>query len=364
MKFRIRYADRLVGLFVILALFALVGALVMAGASQRWFARDYRFSTILSSAAAATPGTGIFMRGFQVGKIDRVSLDAGNRVVARFVVYDTYISQVRKNSLIEIVSSPIGLGTQILFHPGKSSEPMAEGSVIPEASSPEGQALIDAELVDLPKKDDTITRLLAGVNPLIENVGKTVVSLNRTLTEVNKALAGEGSTPVARIVGDAAGAVAGVNSFVGHADATVGNIGDEVSGLVGRMDQLADNLTTISANLSKMSAGLSDPTGLVPKLLDPKGSLKTLLDDDNKLYDGLSRSVADIERAVNGLAGVTNSINAEVPGISATILDIKATVKQAQDVLEGLKNNALIRGGVPQRSTQPAVFQSLREGLF
>lgn len=364
MKFRIKHADRIVGLFVLLAVFAILGAIMTAGASQRWFARDYHFVSILSSAAAATPGTGIFMRGFQVGKIVNVRLDAGNQVVARLAIYDTYRAQVRQSSLIEMVSSPIGLGTQILFHPGKGSELIEEDSMIPEASTAEGQAIIEANLVDMPKKDDTISRLLAGMNPLIENAGKTVVSLNRTLTEVNKALEGEGSTPIAGIVGDAAGAVKGINSLVGNANKAIKDINAEVTGLVGRVDQLAANITAVSANLATLSEGLSDPKGLVPKLLDPKGSIKSLLDDNNALYDGLNRSVSDISKAVSGLAGVTNSLKAEMPGISSTIMELQTTLKQAQDVIEGIKNNPLIKDGVPKRADQPSVFQSLREGLF
>jgi phospholipid/cholesterol/gamma-HCH transport system substrate-binding protein len=382
MKFRIRHADRIVGLFVVLAGFALLGTIAMAGASQRWFAVDYRYVTMLGSAAAASPGTGIFMRGFQVGKIEKVALENETQVRATFVIYDSYHALVRANSIIEIVTSPIGLGTQILFHPGKGDGLLPELSILPEASSPEGQALIEAELVDMPKKDDTITRLLAGVNPLIENINKTVVSLNKTLGEVNKALAGEGSGPVARMLDQAAGAVTGVNGLVGNANKAIvdinanvsgisgtankaiGGISDNVSGLIARVDNLASDLNRITANLATMSESLKDPTGLVPKLLAPQGSIKTLLDDDNKLFDQISRSLADVERAISGISRLSSSLAAEMPGISSTILEVKNTLKESQDVIQGLKNNALIKGGIPQRAAEPAVFQSLREGLF
>ena len=364
MKFRIRHADRIVGLFMVLAGFALLGSIAMAGASQRWFAKDPRFRTVLASAAGAAPGTAIFMRGFQVGKIEDLRLDEGNNVIARFSIYGTYRSQVRVDSLIEIVTSPIGLGTQILFHPGKGTELLAEGGLVPEALSKEGKDIIEGDRADIPKKDNTITRLLSGVNPLIDDINRTVESLNRTLTEVNKALTGEGSTPVARIVEEAAGAVKGVNSFVGNADRTIVDLDSRIGTVLTQVDSLAANLSTVSSNLAKLSEGLSDPTGLVPRLLAPEGSIKTLLNDNNALYDGLNRSIAEVQSAVKGLSDVANSLAAEVPGISATILQIDVAVRQAQDVLEGLRNNPLLRGGIPTRTEQPAVFQSLREGLF
>lgn len=363
MKFRIKYADRLVGLFLIVALGVLMVILGLAGANQRWFVRDYHFYSILDSAAAAAPGTDIFMRGFKMGKIEKVSLDSDNKVHARFVLFDDYRRLMRTDSVIEIVTSPIGLGTQILFHPGKNDRLLTEGAFVPEAGSAEGQALIEAGKVDIPKKDDTITRLLAGVNPLIENAGKTVANLNKTVVEINKALTGEGSSPVARIVSGAAGTVEGIDRVVGQANTTIANVDGEVKGLVTKLDDLASNLSHVSSNLASLSDGLSDPKGLVPKLLDPKGSIKTLLDDNNRLYDNLAASVSNVEQAVSGLSKLTNSLNAEVPGIAATILDIRGTVKDVQDVLTSLKNNPLLKGGVPTRTEQPAVFQSLREGL-
>ena len=42
---------------------------------------------------------------------------------------------------------------------------MTPGSFVPLADSDQGKELIDQGLVDIPTKDDTITRLLAGVNP-------------------------------------------------------------------------------------------------------------------------------------------------------------------------------------------------------
>jgi phospholipid/cholesterol/gamma-HCH transport system substrate-binding protein len=52
MKFRIRYADQVVGTFVILSFFILVGFLVAVGSRQRWFAKDARYESRFSSAPA------------------------------------------------------------------------------------------------------------------------------------------------------------------------------------------------------------------------------------------------------------------------------------------------------------------------
>ena len=284
MRFRIKHADKIVGIFVIVAALFLAGGIILLGANQRWFSKDIRFTTRFSSAAGASPGTAIMMRGFQVGKVTKVTLNDANEVDAEFVIYDNYYPKVKENSLLEIVTSPIGLGTQLLFHPGKGDTLMSPGSFIPLADSDEGKDLIEQGLVDIPLKDDTITRLLAGVNPLIENANKTVVTVNRTLTEINRALAGQSSGPLGSIVDERLrrrreSRLAGRRRLhAGQGPPRQGNA-------------IVDSANEIAENLEATTEVLRDPTGLVPKLLDAKGTIKTLLDDKNELYNSINASV-------------------------------------------------------------------------
>jgi phospholipid/cholesterol/gamma-HCH transport system substrate-binding protein len=332
MRFRIKYADKIVGLFVIVAAVFLAGGIVFLGANQRWFSKDIRFTTQFSSAAGAARGTAIMMRGFQVGKVSNVRLNDANEVDAEFVIYDKYYPKVKEYSLLELVTSPIGLGTQLLFHPGKGDALAAPGSFIPFADSDEGRDLIDRGLVDIPVKDDSITRLIAGVNPAIENINKTVVTVNRTLTEVNRALAGQSSGPLGSIVNDVADATA--------------------------------NARAITKNLEATTAAIRDPTGLVPRLLDAKGSIKTLLDDKNALYDSINGSVAELQKTLRNIQDITKSLSDEMPSVAVTIDEGQAAIKQAQDVMIGLKNNPLLKGGIPARVERQPQSQSMREGQF
>jgi phospholipid/cholesterol/gamma-HCH transport system substrate-binding protein len=375
MRFRIKHADKIVGFFVLLAALFLAGGIIFLGANQRWFSKDIHFTTRFASAAGAAPGTAIMMRGFQVGKVTKVRLNEENSVDADLVIYDNFYPKVKESSLLELVTSPIGLGTQLLFHPGKGEALLAAGSKIPLADSDEGRDLIDQGLVDIPVKDDTITRLLAGVNPLIENANKTVVTINRTLTEINRALAGQSSGPLGSIVTNASkavaradGMVAGVSAqateLVGHVDGMVVDISAQAETLVAKANDLVDSVNSITKNLEATSEALRDPTGLVPKLLDAKGSLKTILDDKNALYDSINASVGELQKTLKNVQDITGSLNGQMPSIAVTIDEGRAAIKQAQDVLTGLKNNPILKGGIPARTEQVPMSQSLREGNF
>lgn len=357
MKFHIKYADRVVGAFIVLAALLLCSSVFVIGANQRWFARDYRFSTRFDSAAGLSVGMPLQMKGFQVGKVTKLSLNEENFVDVDFVIYDTYYEKAKEGSIVELVTSPIGLGTQFLFHAGKGAGQVAEGSFMPTAGSEEGLRLVDAGLVDMPVKDDTITKLLASIGPLMDNVNKAVITLNRTLNDADQAIVGRGSGPLADILTKG-------SALVANADNVVTDVGGRASDVLARARDIEAALATVTDNLVALSDVLRDPTGLVPRLLDAKGSIKTVLDDQNALYNGIMATIASAQASIKNIQSMTASLNAEMPTVAATLAETQATIRKAQDVLEGLRNNPLIKGGVPEAREQGELYQGMREAEF
>jgi len=364
MKFKIKFADQIVGLFILVALAFFVAIVVMIGANQRWFAKDYRFVTAFTSAAGIAPGTSIVMKGFTVGKIDRLTLNADNGVDAEFHIFDSYYDKVRAYSILELTVSPIGLGSQLLFHPGTGEELIPEGSFIPLADSVEGQALIEQELVVIPPKDDTITRLLANINPLLENTNKTVITVNRTLTEVNRALAGQSSGPLGDIVGDARTAVGALPGTMEEVKGVAPDVRERVTALLDEINALLAEYKAVGANLAATTESIRDPTGLVTRLLDPSGSIKKFLDDDEALYRRVMGIAGELERSVRSLQAIVAGLDAEMPKVASLLSETTSAIRQAQEVLEGVRNNPLIRGGGTERVEQEPLRRSMREGSF
>lgn len=364
MKFRIKHADRIVGLFVLVAVGLICVIVILLGANQRWFSKNYAFKSRFSSGAGLPPGTAILMRGFQVGKIRKITLTEDNQVDADFIIFDTYYPKVRQHSLLELSVSPIGLGSQLLFHPGKGDNVLAEGAFIPSADSPEGQAIIEQALAEIPPRDDTISRLIAGLNPLLENASRTLVTVNRTLTEVNRALAGQSTGPLGDIVGDVSKAAAELPRTVSSAADLLQGVEGRADALLGELQGILESVNAVSASLALAAKQMEDPTGLVPKLLDPKGSMKTFLDDNNALYNKVLGMMGDIERSVRSLREIMGSLSSEMPKIASLLEEGKTTLQKTQDVLEGLKNNPLLRKGIPERQEQQSLYRSMREGDF
>jgi len=72
MKFRIRYADQLVGVFLLLAVLAIAVILVFLGINQRWFAKDYQF------AAGSTPPAASRWECRSCSKASRSGISSGS----------------------------------------------------------------------------------------------------------------------------------------------------------------------------------------------------------------------------------------------------------------------------------------------
>ena len=144
----------------------------------------------------------------------------------------------------------------------------------------------------------------------------------------------------------------------------VSEVSAQAIALVKKANALVDTINAISKNLEGTSEAIRDPTGLVPKLLDAKGSLKTILDDKNALFDGISGSIAELQKTLKNIQDVSASLKGDMPAIAVAIDEGRTAIKQAQDVLTGLKNNPILKGGIPARTEQVPLSQSLREGSF
>jgi phospholipid/cholesterol/gamma-HCH transport system substrate-binding protein len=340
MKFRIRYADQVVGLFVLLAGVGAAAVLILAGVNQRWFARDYAFVSRFPSANGLSIGMPITLKGFEIGRTRSISLNFDNTVDLDFVVFDTYYDKVRPHSVLELASNPLGLAGGLQFHPGRNElEPIAEGVFIPSLASAAGQELVSRGAVDRAAQNNQI-------NDILNSVGSMVAGLDA-------AIAGDSSGPLGRTFVQLANVVGQVENVLSSVDTAVAQI-----------QQVALNLTAAADNIAVTTAEFRDPTGLVPRLLDPQGSVATFLDDDNLLFGRVDTALVHINEIIDQLGEVANFVSDQTPQLTGLIEEGRNTLSVGQDVLEGLANNPLLRGGITREVAQPTTVQGFRDEDF
>jgi len=375
MRFKIRFADQIVGFFVLLAIIAVAVILIFIGVNQRWFAKNYYFTSQFVSGDGLSVGMALNLKGFEIGKISRISLNDQNEVDVRFYVEDTYYDRVKPDSVLELTSSPIGLGTSLKFHPGNNSlPPLAEGSFIPNMDSPEGQRLVMDGKVQIPRDADVIGSVIAKLNPILDEARQTIAQIRRFADTANSAFDGRTGPVGTMVTGFAAtpakvnGAIDDITTRINTLVDKIGVVSDNLTDITvktrGVIGDLSTNLDLISQNLKSMTSDLKNTQGLATRLLDPKGSVSTFLNDSNELYDQVDKAVKSANTIINQISSFVDFINSSRPQVTSILEKGGDTLTSAQDVLEAAKNNPLLKGGLPQKADTTAPLSTYRDENF
>ena len=109
MKFKIRYADQIVGLFSVAALVGLLFIIFSIGINQKWFHKKNYYFTILNTASGISTGMSLTYKGFSIGEIKDITLK-GNFVRVDYYILSEYAFYVKENSLVEVIT-PMDRGT-------------------------------------------------------------------------------------------------------------------------------------------------------------------------------------------------------------------------------------------------------------
>jgi phospholipid/cholesterol/gamma-HCH transport system substrate-binding protein len=297
MKFSIRFADKIVGTLVILALAILIFVIFMLGSNQRWFARDYQYKTYFTSASGLSINMAIQYKGFTIGNVKKISLTENDEVEVQFTIFEEHRDRVRNGSLVEALISPIGLGNTFIFHPGRGEKLIPEGMLIPEVSSAEAKALIAAGLVTRPESTaDDINAILSQVRLLIETV--------------NIALSGS----------------------EGSAELDIGRI-------IGNLSDITSGFVPIVENLEKVMEQASAPLGTLMAILDGQGDF----------YSSLEQAIVSLAGIIESLDTTAEFLPTAVPQLTVLISQLNVTISSVQNLLTALENNPLLKGGVPER---------------
>lgn len=302
MKFKIRFADQIVGFFSIVALIALIVLIFSLGINQKWFVKKNYYYTVFDSASGISTGTDLTYRGFSLGKVKSLKL-VGSMVRVDYYVLSEYATYVKENSLVELITSPIGLGNSFILHPGSGPGLIPDGGEIFRLDSVPGQKIVAEGKNRIRAQTDSIGALFNKVSLLLDNV-------NSLLTDLNDAINGKTNTPIAEIL---------------------------------------QNITLTTDNIVQMVSSITASDNYIAPLLG----------------DGAYNEIYALLENINRVSSDLHNISSDAaPQLNQILYDLDKTMSKAKDVLEGVKNNPLIKGGVPDRSNESSATTKIRNKDF
>lgn len=348
MKFKFKFADQIVGLFVLASIVLVCIALILIGINKRWLKDDLNYSSSFTSATGLRSGMSITLRGFKIGELKTIELSDDNLVDVSFVIYEEYIDRVVRDSVIELQANPLGLGAQIVFYPGLGKgDSLPEGAHIFSTAQSEGRRLVKEGKVDKVSSGDIIVKILNDADEMI-------LSMNSLLITIDETLLGYNSGPVGEILDSLGNVIPGVNTLISDIQ------GNTLPGV----DHILIDLRKISQSFVQLTHELETVDGLIPRLLDPQGSVATFLDDDNRLFNQVYGILDELQNSMIQVRELMEYLNGLSPEISSLVIGTGATIDEAEKVLQGLKNNPLLRGGIEEETPQNSATTSARDGEF
>jgi phospholipid/cholesterol/gamma-HCH transport system substrate-binding protein len=329
-------------------------AIFMLGSKHRWFAMDGIYRTYFDSASGLSTNMPVQYKGFTIGNVKTFDLNAEDLVEVRFTIYDTYLDRVREGSLVELRSSPIGLGgSQLIFYPGLG-EVQTEGDIIYNVNSDEGKLLLERGLAFVPNQDDSITIIINRVNTLLGNTNGMVTQLRNAFRGADTSGRPD-DTALGRTVAGAEGAVKDASSLLRNVDGALEPI-------MGDVDEL---IVEINGILLQAQSLLGDLKVVTTELANPDSLVLTALNTDGVIY-------TNIEKSLSALAGTLGSIEATaaylpaqvMPQVTGLITQVRETLVSVDDVLTGLRNNPLLKNGIPEKVPRGTGGTSPRDVAF
>jgi len=334
MKLMIRFADQIVGALIIIAVGILVFVIFMLGSSQRWFIRDNDYVTYFSSASGLSPNMPVMYKGYTIGRVKKVSFNmAADRMDVQFSIFKEYTDKVKQGSRVDLLGSPISAlgGNQFLFYPGmgREEDPLPPGALIPPANAPESRHLPDSHLTTAPPRDD-------GIGNIINQVGITLGKLNEALGE------GKDENKLADILNNVVGVLAELQLLVGK--------------LSGDLDieKIMGDLTPALANFRE----------LTEKFNEPDNAIMSFLNSEGDLYNNLDKTLGGAAGSLRELEGTIGDIHTQTPQLAALFGRLLTTLKAASQVLDSVKNNPLLKGGIQEQPETKAGGSNARNMEF
>ncbi|MFA6597168.1 MAG: MlaD family protein [Ignavibacteriaceae bacterium] len=331
MKFKLRYSERIVGAFIIVAIIivaASTGYLIM---NKKVFEKKFSFRAKFSDAVGLSSSTPVYFKGFKIGVISQFELTEDNYIIADLNVYEEYRKKIVKNSALFKSVNPVTSTSTIEFLQGPDNlSELAEGSMIPGIDIPEGETLLANNMVQ--KTGDPLNAIIYNLAAFSENINKdnnvdkgaifralvnmadVAESMKKISTTLNVDLENIsqpdklGKRPLSSLVLNAA------------------SITDSLRIMTGMVNHSLKQLDTVLSVYGK-------PEGLAVKLIDP---------DKKLIIEPISKTITNINEILPKLVTFSEFLVTQQGQFDAILKRIEETLEEVQVTFEAINGSPFI----------------------
>ncbi|HOO77345.1 MAG TPA: MlaD family protein [bacterium] len=292
-KFKFRYVNEIVGVFVILVLALLAAGIYFAANAQKWFepVTKYRVTFPESGSYGLVPGARVEILGTTVGTVPDISVAEDGSMEGKIEIRGDFVRFIRKDSQAVIRKAFVVAGDAYIEITRGKGERLAPDSFIPC------------------RRDKEITETLQSTLEEIQLQARDVMEQARITLKVYAELGEEAGRPDGDIM------------------------------------QLIANLRRISASLAEGEG----PAGAV--LTDPEMAAQV-----REMVADLREITGKLKQAAAPLPGMVETISGEVDDAPGTVLQMRDSLDEARRLLEAVQRHWLIRSYVEPNPRDPGLL--------
>lgn len=342
MKLKLKYTERFVAVFVLVAFIIVATSLSLLLINKKVFEKKYPYKAVFADAVGLGANTPVYFKGFNIGKISSYELTKDNVVLAEFLIYAEYKEKIVLNSALFKSSNPLTGGSSIEFLQGPDHNiVLPEGSIIYSIDVPQGKELLAAGIVQ--KSTDALTSVILNLETFTDN-------LNRDSIPERGAFF--------RVLVNLADASEALNSLSKQLDSDITKLNKEKGGTLSFYSMMS-NLSIVSGELTKTVNLLNKtlvtvdttltsyqkPDSLLIKMIDPTGE---------SILKPLELTFKNINELLPRIETFMAFLNAQSTDVTLSLSELRSMLKQLNLTIEAINNSPLI--GIKKEQKQKTLF--------
>jgi phospholipid/cholesterol/gamma-HCH transport system substrate-binding protein len=308
---RLRYADELVGLLVILAVVLFLGVAFQAGVLSRWFRTTEILRIVLpeQGSAGLSPGADVEVLGTKAGQVRRVVINPDQQMYAEADIEEQARAFIRRDS-VGVIRKRFGVA----------------GAAYLDISRGKGKNLDwgFAVIQGVTERDPTesigsmIDQVREKVFPILDGLGSTTRGLAELVDSIKK---GQGN--IGRLLAD--------QTLVKRAEGTVGSVQDSVA----KLDPIIADLNEASRNIAQLTRNVGAGQGSVPALLQRT----------NQILVSLQGVMQDLGKAMQRLPPIAHNVEGSTSDLPSLLTQTQQTVHDLDLLIAQMRGSWLLGGG-------------------
>jgi len=254
--------------------------------------------TVLYAIYSRVDGLGVskpvLINGFQIGRVDKLTLQPNGTIIATLKVKDEY--EIPKNTIARLESTDLLGGKAIVMILGNDRNFAKDGDTL-NANVVKGlmetvqPVQKKAELL-IAKMDSILTSVNSILNPNFQkNVDRSFTSIASTLGSLEAT-----SKKVDALVGSESSKLSAILSNVEAITANFKNNGAKIDAVLTNLNTVTDKVAALNfkQTIDNANKAVADLQGIVTDVKNGKGSLGQLI-NDKQMYDNLTNAAKNLD---------------------------------------------------------------------